>query len=219
MAENLEAPLICSIGVSLGKHMNIVRLGDIYNNYKKKVFPKLRISEEDKEHMQRLLTKPFNPYVRRHSSLTEKARILNEATLIVYSGWTPNSGMPQKYLHYYGDEANQDLLIAYGLASTDDKIDTKLRPKHCPNCNNPNQPNSKYCHTCGLVLSFDAYQTTLEDQKKKDKELKQLKEKYESDLKAVREETSQKFNQIIAMIQQNPQLAQIKPEVLANKEI
>jgi integrase len=219
MAENLEAPLISSIGVSLGKHMNIVRLGDIYNSYKKKVFPKLSISEEDKEDMQRLLTKPFNPYVRRHSSLTEKARILNEATLRVYSGWTPNSGMPQKYLHYFGDEANQDLLIAYGLASKDDKIDTKLRSKHCPNCNNPNQPNSKYCHTCGLVLSFDAYQTTLEDQKKKDKELKQLKEKYELDLEAVRKETSQKFNQIMAMIQQNPQLLQIKPNVLIGKEV
>jgi hypothetical protein len=70
-----------------------------------------------------------------------------------------------------------------------------------------------------MVLTYDAYNETLEKENLRESELRALKEKYESDLKAVREETSQKFKQIIAMIQQNPQLAQIKPEVLTNKKV
>ena len=53
--------------------------------------------------------------------------------------------------------------------------------------------------------------------KEKDRELQIIKKKYENEMESIREETNQKFNQIIAMIQQNPQLAKIKPEVLINK--
>jgi integrase len=177
-ADNHDAPLICGIRKSIGEPMNIARLGNIYSNYRKKIFPKLlgRIEiEEDRKQMQNLLRKPFNPYIRRHSSLTEKARILNESTLRVYSGWSCNSNMPSRYVHYFGDEANEDLLVAYGLKSKDKVIETKLKSRHCPNCNNPNPPQTKYCHSCGLVLSFDAYHETLEDQRKKDQEVLELK--------------------------------------------
>jgi integrase len=53
--------------------------------------------------------------------------------------------------------------------------------------------------------------------KEKDRELQDMKGKYESEIESIREETNQKFNQIMEMIQQNPQLAQIKPDVLVNK--
>jgi hypothetical protein len=36
-------------------------------------------------------------------------------------------------------------------------------------------------------------------------------------MKAMREEMNQQFSQIMSMIQQNPKLAHIKPEVLINK--
>jgi integrase/recombinase XerD len=180
-ADNINAPLICGIRKANGEHISVGRLSLIYNNYKKKIFPKLLVkmqqrNDNDRKQMENLLRKPFNPYIRRHSSLTEKARILNESTLRVYSGWAKNSNMPSKYVHYFGDEANQDLLVAYGLKSKDKVIETKLKPKYCPNCNNPNQPNTKYCHSCGLVLSYDAYHQTMEDQHRKDQELEELKE-------------------------------------------
>jgi integrase len=54
--------------------------------------------------------------------------------------------------------------------------------------------------------------------KEKDRELQDMKEKYESEVESIREETNQKFNQIMTMIQQNPQLAQIKPEILTSKK-
>jgi hypothetical protein len=36
-------------------------------------------------------------------------------------------------------------------------------------------------------------------------------------MKAMREEMNQQFSQIMSMIQQNPKLVQIKPEVLTEK--
>ena len=44
-----------------------------------------------------------------------------------------------------------------------------------------------------------------------------MKEKYELELETIRDETNQKFNQIMSMIQQNPKLSQVKPDVLQKK--
>lgn len=46
-----------------------------------------------------------------------------------------------------------------------------------------------------------------------------MEEKHEKDMKVMREETNQQFNHIISIIQQNPGLAYIKPEVLTKKKI
>jgi integrase/recombinase XerD len=46
-----------------------------------------------------------------------------------------------------------------------------------------------------------------------------MKEKHEQEIETIREEMNQQFTQIISMIQQNPQLAHIKPEALSRKKI
>ena len=56
-------------------------------------------------------------------------------------------------------------------------------------------------------------------QKEKESEVQSLKEKYELDMKSMREDMSQQFNQITSLIQQNPKLAHIKPEVLSKKRL
>lgn len=61
------------------------------------------------------MRKPFNPYLRRHSSLSEKARIVNEYTLRHHAGWTKNSDMTEIYMHELGGESSEDLLLAYGF--------------------------------------------------------------------------------------------------------
>jgi hypothetical protein len=43
-----------------------------------------------------------------------------------------------------------------------------LRPKQCPNCQERNKPDSKFCAKCRMVLTYDAYNETLENQKEKD---------------------------------------------------
>ena len=48
-----------------------------------------------------------------------------------------------------------------------------------------------------MVLSYDAYSETVEE---KESEVKLLNEKYEKDMKEMREEMESKFNQILAKI-------------------
>jgi transcription initiation factor TFIIIB Brf1 subunit/transcription initiation factor TFIIB len=63
-----------------------------------------------------------------------------------------------------------------------------LKPRHCPNCKGGNKPDSKYCATCGLVLSYDAYNETIEEKRQKDSEVLEWKKKYLQDMKGLMEQ-------------------------------
>ena len=86
--------------------------------------------------------------------------------------------MPQKYLHYFGNEASESLLEAYGIITKDQKLSDALRPKQCPNCNEPNKPDSKFCAKCRMVLTYDAYSETLEAEKQKEDKLSVMEERF-----------------------------------------
>jgi hypothetical protein len=81
-----------------------------------------------------------------------------------------------------------------------------------------------YATKCMKYLTFLDY-TTLEARGKgieanlqeKDREIAGIKEKYEQDMKAMREEMNHKFSQIMLLVQQNPGLEHIKPEILSKK--
>jgi hypothetical protein len=81
-----------------------------------------------------------------------------------------------------------------------------------------------YATKCMKYLTFLDY-TTLESAGKniesklqeKDAEIQSIKRQYEQDMISMREEINKQFNQIMSMIQQNPQLAQVKPEALTKK--
>jgi hypothetical protein len=151
-------------------------LNGIYRYYKLHFFPSLlkdpKVPEEDKEKISTLLQKPFNPYIRRHSSLTEKSKILKFHTFHQHAGWTPGSQMHLKYTHYFGNESSEELLESYGIETKLKKKDNEiLRPRICPNCNESNIPNSKFCAKCRMVLTYDAYNETLESEKGKDDKL------------------------------------------------
>ncbi len=92
--------------------------------------------------------------------------------------------------------------------------------------NKESERRETYLTKCMKYLTFLDY-TAVEARGKsieaklseKDGEIQAIKEKYEQDLQTMREETNQRFNQIISMIQHNPKLAQVKPESLMNKKI
>jgi hypothetical protein len=175
---NPNAPLICGIGRSLGRHIDSLRLYIIYNKvYKEKIFPKLlespNVLPEDKQKIRELLKKPWNPFIRRHSALTEKSMLLKENILRQHAGWTPGSQMHLKYLHYFGNESSESLLEAYGLIDKGVMID-QLRPKQCPQCSEPNKPDSKFCAKCRMVLTYDAYNETLQQQERQKLEIDKL---------------------------------------------
>jgi integrase/recombinase XerD len=188
---NLNAPLICGYARSIGRRIKPNSLAKIYDNYKKGLFIKLavtaeerertedNITKEDKQKIKELLKKPWNPYIRRHSALTEKSVILKEHILRQYAGWSIRSQMPQKYLHYFGNESSESILQAYGIITNEKQDIHKLRPKQCPNCNEPNKPDSKFCAKCRMVLTYDAYNEALEQKDKQTNELTELIKKQE----------------------------------------
>ncbi|HXX96784.1 MAG TPA: hypothetical protein VEL11_06675 [Candidatus Bathyarchaeia archaeon] len=217
---NLDAGFFSGTKRRLGQTITVGRLNCLYRDLKLDFFPKLLISpdvpDEDKQKIRGLLKKPWNPYIRRHTGLTEKSKKI-PGLLTQYAGWTDDSKMPAKYLHYFSNESSNGLLEAYGILPKDKEELGILKPKQCPNCNEPNKPDSKFCAKCRMVLTYDAYNETLDKRREKESEVQRLQEKYEQDMKAMREEMNKQFGQIMSMIQQNPKLAQVKPKVLTDK--
>jgi integrase/recombinase XerD len=98
---NPSSPLFVGLGRnSMGNKLCVDSIYGIYKYYGEKFFPKLlegtTISNEDKEKIKGLLSKPFNPYIRRHSALTEKSTKLKSNTLNQHAGWAANTNMAQK---------------------------------------------------------------------------------------------------------------------------
>jgi hypothetical protein len=145
----------------------------IYRQQKLEFFPRLladpTIPEEDKDKIRILLDKPWNPYVRRHSSLTEIWKLLkSEQALRMHAGWSKTSNMVEIYTHEFGNESSQLLLQARGIIPADAEENEILKPLQCPSCNESNKPESRFCAKCNMILTYDAYNETLEIQKQKD---------------------------------------------------
>jgi integrase/recombinase XerD len=80
---NSEAYFICSLNhARFAQQMRLRSLQRMYERYKESYFPNLlqnpTVPKKDKQHIQGLLLKPWNPYIRRHSALTEKSKYLRE---------------------------------------------------------------------------------------------------------------------------------------------
>ena len=187
-----------------GRPLNVSGLYKIYAGYKEEFFPKLladhTVSNEDKDKIKNLLTKPFNPYIRRHSALTEKSTKLKSNILNQHAGWSMNSNMAQKYIHYFGNESSESLLEAYGIVTNNSVPIDRMNPKICPNCSEGNTQDARFCNKCKMIMSLEGYQEALESQKQKESEVLKLQEKYEQDMKSMREEMQSKFQQILTKI-------------------
>ncbi len=177
---NPDALLFCGLSKRIGRRLSRYAIYDIYEHYKKKVYPSLfedpNVPIHDREQLSSLLKKPFNPYILRHSTLTQKATVLKEHVLRQHAGWTMNSKMPQIYVHWYGNESSNSLLELYGVTSKQGSIQ-ELRPRYCPHCNEPNKKDSRFCSKCKMVLTYDEFAKVLEKQKEKDNEVQKMRER------------------------------------------
>jgi integrase len=218
-ASNHNSKLFVSLGrANYGQPLTRDGMLKHYQSYYRDIyFPKLMenpiIPTKEKEAISRLLNKPWNLYIFRHSSLTQKSQILKEATLRDHAGWSINSKMPSVYLHYFGTESCNSLLETFGLVKKQNGQASLQTSKLCPSCKELNKQDSRFCVSCKMVLTYDAYNETLEKEQKRESEVQHLKDRYDLDIKAVREQ----MNQIMMMVQRNPRLANIKPEVLVEK--
>ncbi|HZC20610.1 MAG TPA: hypothetical protein VE223_03110 [Nitrososphaeraceae archaeon] len=80
---NPNAIFLCGNRRSLGRMLSTSSLENIYAHYKSELFAKILLEDpntpmEDRQKIKELLKKPWNPYIRRHSALTEKSTILKE---------------------------------------------------------------------------------------------------------------------------------------------
>jgi integrase len=182
---NPSAPLFCGLGKkNTGKKLARNTMFSIYNNYKKVHFPHLlkdpTVPEEDKRKIAELLKKPWNPYIRRHTAATEISKALNDSVLIdQYMGWSHAGNTRQKYQHYYNDDSFDAMLTMMDglkpLAPAKGKL--ILKPRLCPNCQESNTPESRFCSKCKFVLSFDAYNETITDaERAKEEQQRKLQE-------------------------------------------
>lgn len=182
LRNNPEAALFLSVGDS-NYGRPITRDGlwwHFAKHYRTKYFPRLlkeqSVPTTDKEHIKNMIAKPWNLYIFRHSALTQKSQILKESTLRDHAGWTMSSKMPQVYLHYFGTESSNSLLEAYGIMKHSQKQIEILKSKACPNCNEPNKPEERFCFNCKMVLTYDAYRDTLSEEQSKEQQLKAVQD-------------------------------------------
>jgi integrase len=187
LKENGEAYLFCSLS-DRNKNQKLTEEGllQTYRHYKLSYLPNLLKKSEDevpgydKEHIKLLLKKPFIPYLRRHIGLTQKARQIHEAELRQYSGWSKNSQMHKRYVHWFNNQGSNAVLKAEGLISEEESGIEKLRPVFCSNCNEANTKNAKWCLKCGMILSFAGYQEALSEQKQKDEKISNIEKSLET---------------------------------------
>ena len=107
--------------------------------------------------------------------------------------------MHLKYVHYFGNESNQNILEAYGIKPKLEEID-KMKPRQCPNCTELAKIDDKFCPKCRMVLSYDAYTETIQDNSSKFKdEISQLKHEHETQMNGMSQQID-KMESIISRV-------------------
>ncbi|HZC20333.1 MAG TPA: hypothetical protein VE223_01690 [Nitrososphaeraceae archaeon] len=173
--------------------------------------------EQERQKLEFLLkTKKWNPYCIRHSSITYDSDYLPEYALKKKVRWSMNSKQGARYIkRRMGNDLKQKILVQNGIIS-EQQIEKKPSVLNCPRCSLVNAIDNKYCSKCSYPLIPSAFDEIKEDENRK---MQEIQQKYEKEMKAMREEMNQQFSHIMSMIQQNPTLAQVKPEALVKKEL
>ncbi|MFH1255758.1 MAG: tyrosine-type recombinase/integrase [Candidatus Diapherotrites archaeon] len=103
------------------------------------------------------LQKPINPHAFRHARLTALAKVLKEAQLTLFAGWT-SSDQCKTYVHLSQRDVDDAILGAYGLKEKPSEEKSKLLPRVCIYCTEPNEPTALFCSKCLKPLTLQAAQ-------------------------------------------------------------
>lgn len=145
----------------------------------------------------------------RHSRASVLATYFTESQLCTFFGWVQGSQVVKRYIHMSGKDLDNTLIsISEGKQVKQEEY--LLKTRKCNRCTETLSPSQQFCGRCGLSTTLIEQYTKEMDNEKENRELKQQ-------IQIVKQEMNDKFNIIIDLIQQNPLLAQLKPEVLRNK--
>ena len=214
-----DAHLICN--VITGAPVKPDAMWTMMNQLRKRI---IKMVEEgsvkdtkEKEKLENLIKiKKWNPYCLRHSSISSDSDFLPEYALKKKVRWSMNSKQGIRYIkRRIGDDLKNQILVRNGIIS-ENEIKKKPSIHLCPRCEFVNSIEHKLCSSCFYPLTPSAFE---EIKSEEDRKLKILEEKHSKEINSIREEMNNQFNEIISMIQQNPILAQVKPEILVDKKI
>ncbi len=162
-----------------------------------------------------LTNKHARLYILRHSRASHLAKHLTEAQMCTFFGWVMGTQVVRRYIHLSGKDVDSTLIaLTEGGCMKADEY--KLKTLKCKRCSETISPTMNFCSKCSLPINLKDEYTREMDLEKENRE---LREKFNQGMTVVREEMNQQFNQIMSMIQQNPKLAQLKPEVLTKKKV
>lgn len=158
---DLNAPLFINLHSRKPRQIGHRQLWSFFNRLKAQLNHKLQ-------------KRYWNPYILRHSRLTEYAKILPEYKLKTFAGWTPNSPMSSVYVHLSGSDVTPDLLAHYGIEDeSTQKVKPQLTIRECQRCKHVNAVTDKVCQ-CGNVLDINTYEEIKQREEQKDKLIAQL---------------------------------------------
>jgi integrase/recombinase XerD len=154
---------------------------------------------EEKQKLEYLLrTKKWNPYCLRHSAITYDSDYLPEFAVKKKARWSMNSRQGSRYIKSrMGEDLKRAILAQNGITLGDDDTMPKPAVRDRSRCNLINTFENKYCSKCSYPLVPDAYE---EIKAQEDGRFKAMEQKYEQDMKTIREEMENKFQQILTRI-------------------
>ena len=95
-----------------------------------------------------------------------------------------------------GNDLKQKILVQNGIIS-EQQIEKKPSILNCPRCSLVNAVDNKYCSKCSYPLVPTAFDEIKEAENRK---IQEIQQKYEQDMKSMREEMESKFQQILTRI-------------------
>jgi len=107
------------------------------------------------------------PYLFRHTTLTNLAKVFTEARLEQYAGWVHGSKMSRRYVHFSARDLEDAVLELHGLKKTKSQ-DSLPRVVKCPRCGTENPPGTVYCRLCGFILDRETAIKMEEEERKRD---------------------------------------------------
>jgi integrase/recombinase XerD len=158
-----------------------------------------------------LVNKHARLYILRHSRATHLAKHLIEAQMSTFFGWVQGTQVVRRYIHLSGKDLDSTLLALSHEGSLKAE-EYEFKSLRCIRCSEDIVPGSNFCGKCSLPLNSSNKYTREMDLENENKNLK-------LEVESVRQEMNKRFSKIMSMIQQNAQLAYIKPEALTQKTI
>lgn len=154
----------------------------------------------DKQKIERLeyllKSKKWNAYCIRHSSITSDPDYLPEYALKKKVRWSMNSRQGLRYIKKRMGSNLKQKILEYNGISTDKEKKTDISVINCPRCDLVNAFENKYCSKCSYPLKPEAYD---EINANEEDRIKKLEEKYEKEIREMREDIENKL-QIISKI-------------------